>query len=57
MSCAIGLAVLDVIDHEDLRGNALRVGDYLRHLLSQLQTKHLIIGDVRFVRIYEKCNI
>lgn len=57
MSCAIGLAVLDVIEHEDLRGNALRVGDYLRHLLSQLQTKHLIIGDVRFVRIYEKCNI
>lgn len=49
MSCAIGLAVLDVIENEDLRGNALRVGGHLKHLLSQLQTKHLIIGDVRFV--------
>ncbi|KAI7800521.1 5-phosphohydroxy-L-lysine phospho-lyase isoform X1 [Triplophysa rosa] len=57
VSCAIGLAVLDVIENEDLRGNALRVGDHLRHLLSQLQTKHLIIGDVRFVRNYEICHI
>lgn len=47
MSCAIGLAVLDVIEKEDLRGNATRVGAHLKDLLTKLQTRHRIIGDVR----------
>ncbi|XP_061786243.2 5-phosphohydroxy-L-lysine phospho-lyase isoform X2 [Nerophis lumbriciformis] len=47
VSCAIGLAVLDVIEKEDLRGNATRVGTHLKHLLSTLKTRHQIIGDVR----------
>ena len=47
MSCVIGLAVLDVIEKEDLRGNAVRVGNHLKELLKQLQAKHPIIGDVR----------
>uniref|UniRef100_A0A4W3HF01 5-phosphohydroxy-L-lysine phospho-lyase n=1 Tax=Callorhinchus milii TaxID=7868 RepID=A0A4W3HF01_CALMI len=47
VSCAIGLAVLDVIEKEDLRGNALRVGTYLMSLLNELKAKHPAIGDVR----------
>lgn len=47
MSCAIGLAVLDVIEKEDLRGNATRVGTHLKDLLKKLQEKHDVIGDVR----------
>ena len=47
MSCAIGLAVLDVIEEEDLRGNATRVGAYLKDLLTKLGAKHQIVGDVR----------
>lgn len=47
VSCAIGLAVLDVIEEEDLRGNAIRVGTRLKDLLKKLQPKHEIIGDVR----------
>lgn len=47
VSCAIGLAVLDVIEEEDLRGNAKRVGAYLKDLFSKLKTRHQIIGDVR----------
>lgn len=47
MSCAIGLAVLDVIEEEDLRGNALKVGAHLKDLLTELQTRHQTIGDVR----------
>ncbi|XP_030252803.1 5-phosphohydroxy-L-lysine phospho-lyase isoform X2 [Sparus aurata] len=47
VSCAIGLAVLDVIEKEDLRGNATRVGAHLKDLLTKLQTRHRIIGDVR----------
>uniref|UniRef100_A0A8C4FDV3 5-phosphohydroxy-L-lysine phospho-lyase n=1 Tax=Dicentrarchus labrax TaxID=13489 RepID=A0A8C4FDV3_DICLA len=47
VSCAIGLAVLDVIETEDLRGNATRVGAHLKDLLTKLQTQHQIIGEVR----------
>ncbi|XP_062872960.1 5-phosphohydroxy-L-lysine phospho-lyase isoform X2 [Trichomycterus rosablanca] len=52
VSCAIGLAVLDVIEKEDLRGNAVRVGNHLIKLLRQLQAKHPIIGDVRGVGLF-----
>lgn len=47
VSCAIGLAVLDVIEEEDLRGNAIRVGAHLKDLLTKLKTRHELIGDVR----------
>ncbi|KAG7246982.1 hypothetical protein CRUP_033440, partial [Coryphaenoides rupestris] len=46
VSCAIGLAVLDVIESEDLQGNALRVGAHLIWLLRSLKEKHPLVGDV-----------
>ncbi|KTF81056.1 hypothetical protein cypCar_00015819, partial [Cyprinus carpio] len=52
VSCAIGLAVLDVIEKEDLRGKAVLVGGHLKQLLLQLQTKHPLIGDVRRVGLF-----
>lgn len=48
MSCAIGLALLDVIEKEDLRGNATRVGTHLNNLFRKLQSHHQVIGDVRY---------
>ncbi|XP_041635568.1 ethanolamine-phosphate phospho-lyase [Cheilinus undulatus] len=47
VSCAIGLAVLDVIVKEDLQGNALRVGRYLTDLLEKQKEKHPLVGDIR----------
>ncbi|XP_072315090.1 ethanolamine-phosphate phospho-lyase isoform X2 [Eucyclogobius newberryi] len=47
VSCAIGLAVLDVIEKEDLQGNALRVGGYLCSVLQEHKNKHPLIGDIR----------
>ncbi|XP_016359939.1 ethanolamine-phosphate phospho-lyase [Sinocyclocheilus anshuiensis] len=47
VSCAIGLAVLDVIEKEDLQGNALHIGGYLTRLLYDLKKRHLLVGDVR----------
>ncbi|XP_063166129.1 ethanolamine-phosphate phospho-lyase isoform X2 [Candoia aspera] len=47
VSCAVGLAVLDVIKKEDLQGNATRVGNYLLGLLREQQRKHSLVGDVR----------
>ncbi|XP_051869574.1 5-phosphohydroxy-L-lysine phospho-lyase isoform X2 [Pristis pectinata] len=52
VSCAIGLAVLEVIEKEDLCGNATRVGTYLMNLLNEQKTKHPIIGDVRGVGLF-----
>ncbi|XP_072251960.1 5-phosphohydroxy-L-lysine phospho-lyase [Leuresthes tenuis] len=52
VSCAIGLAVLDVIEEEDLRGNSIRVGAYLKDSLAKLQARHEIVGDVRGVGLF-----
>ena len=47
VSCAIGLAVLDVIENEGLQENAATMGEYLLNGLRVLKTQHPIIGDVR----------
>ncbi|XP_024144258.1 ethanolamine-phosphate phospho-lyase isoform X2 [Oryzias melastigma] len=47
VSCAIGLAVLDVIEKENLQDKALQVGQYLCDLLEKLKDKHPLIGDIR----------
>jgi 4-aminobutyrate aminotransferase-like enzyme len=47
VSCAVGLAVLDVIRDEELQENALEVGEYLKAGLHQLRAQHRLIGDVR----------
>src|SRR5204863_733091 len=47
VSCATGLAVLDVIRDEELQQNALEVGEYLKRELRLLQDRHSLIGDVR----------
>lgn len=52
VSCAMGLAVLDVIQDENLQKNAARVGDYLMTGLRQLQTRHSLIGDVRGMGLF-----
>ncbi|XP_036372286.1 ethanolamine-phosphate phospho-lyase [Megalops cyprinoides] len=52
VSCAIGLAVLDVIEKEDLQGNAARVGNYLNRLLAQLKETHPLVGDIRGVGLF-----
>ncbi|TNN83941.1 Ethanolamine-phosphate phospho-lyase [Liparis tanakae] len=52
VSCAIGMAVLDVIEKEDLQGNALRVGRYLTGLLEEQKDKHPLVGDIRLKEQY-----
>jgi 4-aminobutyrate aminotransferase-like enzyme len=44
VSCAAGLAVLEVIEKEALQGNALEVGQYLRERLTNLQRDYPVIG-------------
>ncbi len=47
VSCAAGLAVLNVIERDGLRKNALDVGNYLIAGFREMQTRFDIIGDVR----------
>jgi 4-aminobutyrate aminotransferase-like enzyme/Ser/Thr protein kinase RdoA (MazF antagonist) len=47
VSCAIGLAVLDVIEQEGLQAHALTVGAYLMDELHAVADRQAIIGDVR----------
>jgi 4-aminobutyrate aminotransferase-like enzyme len=47
VSCAIGLAVLRVVQEEKLQAHALEVGAQLVDGLRELQSKHEIIREVR----------
>jgi 4-aminobutyrate aminotransferase-like enzyme/Ser/Thr protein kinase RdoA (MazF antagonist) len=47
VSCAVGLAVLDVMRDEGLQAHALAVGNRLIAGLSALKERHSIVGDVR----------
>ncbi len=47
ISTAAALAVIKMIEDDDLRTNARVVGDYLRARLIELKDKYLVIGDVR----------
>lgn len=47
VSCAVGLAVLDVIHDEQLQAHALRVGGKLLDGLKELVARHPIVGDAR----------
>ena len=47
VACAAGLAVLDVIEEEELVANARSVGAYFRERLSALIPAQPLIGDVR----------
>lgn len=53
ISCAIGLAVLDVIEEEQLQKRALDLGARLREGLGQLMDEFLLIGDVRGVGLFQ----
>jgi 4-aminobutyrate aminotransferase-like enzyme len=47
VSCAAGLAVLDVLENENLQQNALAVGQYLIDGVTELATRHEGIGEIR----------
>ncbi|XP_061046008.1 5-phosphohydroxy-L-lysine phospho-lyase isoform X3 [Eubalaena glacialis] len=52
VSCAVGLAVLDVLEKEQLQAHAASVGSFLMELLGQQKAKHPILGDIRGVGLF-----
>jgi 4-aminobutyrate aminotransferase-like enzyme len=47
VSAAVALAVFDVIEHEGLLANATDTGGYLGRALTELATRHEVIGNVQ----------
>ena len=47
VSCACGLAVLDVLETEKLQDSAAEVGAYMRAALGQLRERHSVIDEIR----------
>jgi 4-aminobutyrate aminotransferase-like enzyme len=52
VSCAIGLAVLRVIEEDRLMENACRVGKRMKTGLQNLMNRHPLIGDVRGMGLF-----
>ena len=52
VQCAVGMAVLDVIENEKLQDNSLTTGQYVKDGLNKLKDKHDIIGDVRGLGLF-----
>ncbi|MCP4092914.1 MAG: aminotransferase class III-fold pyridoxal phosphate-dependent enzyme [Planctomycetes bacterium] len=52
VACAIGSAVLDVIEEEKLLENARHIGKLLKDGIQELAKAHQVIGDVRGVGLY-----
>ena len=52
VSCAVGMAVLDVLEEEGLQAAAAATGEYFKQRLHELQGRHGLIGDVRGEGLY-----
>ncbi|UCF95475.1 MAG: aminotransferase class III-fold pyridoxal phosphate-dependent enzyme, partial [Desulfobacterales bacterium] len=52
VSCAIGMAVLDVIENEGLQANAHKAGARLLQGLQGLRAEYPLVGDVRGLGLY-----
>jgi 4-aminobutyrate aminotransferase-like enzyme len=52
VSCAIGMAVLNVLQDEGLQAHALKIGNYLKQQLSSLQEKFQTIKEVRGLGLF-----
>ncbi|MBI90180.1 MAG: aspartate aminotransferase family protein [Candidatus Marinimicrobia bacterium] len=47
VSCTIGIAVLEILEEEQLQENAMNVGSKLLSMLSDIKSRYSEIGDVR----------
>ena len=52
LSCAAGVAVVKVYEEDGLIENAAEVGKHLGKQLEELKSKHISVGDVRYIGLF-----
>jgi taurine--2-oxoglutarate transaminase len=52
MSLAAAIATIDVMEEDDIVGNARRVGKVMAHLLDDLKAEHPSVGDIRSIGLF-----
>jgi 4-aminobutyrate aminotransferase-like enzyme len=52
VSCVVGLTVLGLLEREGLQANALTIGDHLKARITELGTRHHLIGTVHGSGLY-----
>ena len=57
VSCAAGLAVLRILEREQLQEHARTTGEYLRKGLRELMDRHQLIGDVRGAGLFNAVEL
>jgi 4-aminobutyrate aminotransferase-like enzyme/Ser/Thr protein kinase RdoA (MazF antagonist) len=57
VSCAAGLAVLRILEREQLQEHARITGEYLRKGLRELMARHELIGDVRGAGLFNAVEL
>ncbi len=57
VSCAAALAVIKVIEDDDLKKNSAVVGGYFRQRLEELKDKYPVIGDVRGMGLMQSVEL
>jgi taurine---2-oxoglutarate transaminase len=57
LSCAAALATIDVYTDEKLIENAVTVGKYLGEKLEAIKTRHVSVGDVRYIGLFSTIEL
>jgi taurine--2-oxoglutarate transaminase len=57
LSCAAGIATLQVYHDEDLVGNSQRLGKVLAAELGRMKERHAAIGDVRCIGLFSTIEL
>lgn len=57
LSCAAALATIDVYDDEKLIENARTVGKYLGERLEDIKSRHVSVGDVRYIGLFSTIEL
>jgi taurine--2-oxoglutarate transaminase len=57
LSCATGVATIEVYKEDGLIKNAAEVGKHLGQRLEELKTKHNSVGDVRYIGLFSVIEV
>lgn len=57
LSCAAGLATIEVYEKDDLIENARKMGAYLGGRLEEIKSRHVSVGDVRYIGLFSAIEL